>query len=226
VHRFFARARARAREAVGVAGATTTTLVRAPTTGLAVSQTENSTKRFLLQDQLGSTIALTDSTGAFARSYTYSPDGIDSTGGSGPSALVRFAGGHLLSGGLYHFGARYYSPAVGRWTQQDAIDRIADLREGNLYVYAGDDPLNYVDPSGQGIGDVLKTAGKAVATVGLAAGTVASGVATGAATAGCFAATRGIHSFECFKVAAAGGTLTVAAGRATAEVGRTVFNGR
>jgi hypothetical protein len=44
------------------------------------------------------------------------------------------------------FGARDYDPEVGRWLSKDPIL----LRGGqtNLYVYAGNDPVNNVDPSG------------------------------------------------------------------------------
>lgn len=40
-------------------------------------------------------------------------------------------------------------PLIGRWTQQDPLDRVGNLREGNRYVYVGGDPVNNADPSGQ-----------------------------------------------------------------------------
>jgi hypothetical protein len=49
---------------------------------------------------------------------------------------------------MYKFGARYYNPALERWTQPDPIDQAADLREGNRYVYAASDPTNLVDAAG------------------------------------------------------------------------------
>jgi RHS repeat-associated protein len=59
------------------------------------------------------------------------------------------APGGVGSGGtLYHFGRRYYDPTTGRWTQPDTIDQPASLRDGNLYLYTGNDPINYVDPTG------------------------------------------------------------------------------
>ncbi|MFL5700173.1 MAG: RHS repeat-associated core domain-containing protein [Ktedonobacteraceae bacterium] len=50
---------------------------------------------------------------------------------------------------LYHFGARSYGPILRRWTQQDPVGgSLGDLNSANRYVYAGDDPVNLVDPKG------------------------------------------------------------------------------
>jgi len=62
-----------------------------------------------------------------------------------------FAGGSLDSATtLYTFGTRYYDPSLGRWTQQDPVGgSLGDLNSANRYTYAGDDPVNMVDPSGK-----------------------------------------------------------------------------
>jgi hypothetical protein len=52
------------------------------------------------------------------------------------------------------FGARYYDPSVGRWTQQDPSGQ-----EANAYAYVGGDPVNFVDPDGHlGIRSLLPSA--------------------------------------------------------------------
>jgi hypothetical protein len=43
---------------------------------------------------------------------------------------------------------RYVTPAFGRWTQQDPKERPLDPAQADRYAYAGDDPVNRVDPSG------------------------------------------------------------------------------
>ncbi|KAF5246169.1 hypothetical protein FANTH_6936 [Fusarium anthophilum] len=47
--------------------------------------------------------------------------------------------------GLYYCNARYYAPWLGRWISPDPVG----TKEGfNLYCYCGNDPVNYVDPTG------------------------------------------------------------------------------
>jgi len=46
---------------------------------------------------------------------------------------------------LYHTGARYYDPRLGRFLQPDPIGQAGGV---NLYAYVGNDPLNGTDPSG------------------------------------------------------------------------------
>ena len=64
----------------------------------------------------------------------------------------RFAAGYFDSStGLYKFGTRYYNPGFGRWSQQDPVrGQLKDPTSLNRYLYAGDDPVNLVDPSGLG----------------------------------------------------------------------------
>ena len=141
--------------------ASTTNYVRDPS-GQPVSQRTSSAKQFFLNDALGSTIALTDTSGAIVRSYTYDPDGNTTTTGSGATTDLKYAGGHQ-TGSLYHFGARYYDPTIGRWTQQDPIQQYADLAQANRYVYVGGDPINAVDPTGTNLlNEVLDAAAEAV----------------------------------------------------------------
>lgn len=48
--------------------------------------------------------------------------------------------------GLYHMGPRYYDPALGRWLSEDPVGIAGGI---NLYAYAGNDPVNGRDPSGE-----------------------------------------------------------------------------
>ncbi|MDW8321906.1 MAG: RHS repeat-associated core domain-containing protein [Armatimonadota bacterium] len=51
--------------------------------------------------------------------------------------------------GLLYIGARWYDPAVGRWTSADKwLGNIYRPLSLNRYLYCEDDPVNAVDPSG------------------------------------------------------------------------------
>lgn len=103
---------------------------------------------YFVSDNLGSTTSLLTS-GSVARSWTYDPDGTPTSSGSGASTDILYAGGQSLSNGLTHFGARYYNPTLGRWTQPDPLDQLSDLQQANRFAYAGGDPIDLIDPTGQ-----------------------------------------------------------------------------
>jgi RHS repeat-associated protein len=133
-------------------GGTTLAFTKTPG-GSLVSMRSGTNHFYYVLDALGSVIALTDSTGAIAASYTYDPYGNTVTA-SGAQATVnpfRFASGYFDSAtGLTKFGDRYYDSSLARWTQRDSISgSIADPGNLNRYVYAGDSPTNLVDVSGK-----------------------------------------------------------------------------
>lgn len=58
-----------------------------------------------------------------------------------------FAGGiYDPDTGLVRFGARDYDPETGRWTEKDPL--LFGGGDTDLYVYVGDDPVDFVDPTG------------------------------------------------------------------------------
>jgi RHS repeat-associated protein len=122
---------------------------------------------YYTMDGLGSTILLTDSAQAAAATYSY--DSWGNTTSSGAQAATNpwtYAGGYNdTASNRIKFGARYYNPFRGRFTQEDPSGQGA-----NSYLYAGANPINYGDPSG------LFSFGDAVgAVVGLAITTAVVG---------------------------------------------------
>ncbi|CAB5496561.1 RHS repeat-associated core domain-containing protein [Bathymodiolus thermophilus thioautotrophic gill symbiont] len=51
------------------------------------------------------------------------------------------------SSGLCYYGARYLAPWLARWISPDLAGSVDGL---NLYVYVGNNPLKYTDPTGHG----------------------------------------------------------------------------
>jgi len=102
----------------------------------------------LLTDQLGSVrLVVRSSDGAIMQELEYDAFGNVLKDTHPQFQPFGFAGGlYDPDTQLVRFGARDYDPSVGRWTSKDPI--LFDGRQTNLYVYAGNDPINRIDPSG------------------------------------------------------------------------------
>ena len=119
-------------------------------------------------DGLGSVINLSDSSGNQVPGYGYDSFGnliIDYFGSS-----VTYTGREWdREAGLYYYRARFYDPETGRFISKDPIGfRGGDV---NLYSYVGQNPVNWIDPSGhittEGLtGTLLMGAGFVIASTG------------------------------------------------------------
>ena len=107
-----------------------------------ISQHATQTEYFL-GDALGSVRQLANSAGAVTLTQSYSPYGetIASTGSS--TSAYQFTGEARDANGLIYLRARYMDSSAGRFTQRDP-SRL----EANLYLYAGANPVNRIDPTG------------------------------------------------------------------------------
>jgi RHS repeat-associated protein len=104
--------------------------------------------QFLLTDQVGTLRAVADSTGTIVKRIDYDSFG-NIIADTNPSFSVPFgfAGGlHDWDTGLVRFGARDYSPELGRFVAKDPIDFAGG--DTNLYAYVTNDPINFNGPVG------------------------------------------------------------------------------
>jgi RHS repeat-associated protein len=134
------------------------------------NQVEHKGTRYLTQDHIGSTRAVTDAqgnahsnNGAGGSRHDYMPFGEEIGVGVGGRTATqgytqqdnvrqKFAGKERdAETGLDYFGGRYYGKAYGRFTSPDPLlssGQPANPKTWNRYAYALNNPLRLVDPSG------------------------------------------------------------------------------
>ena len=108
-----------------------------------ISVSDNTNKKFYYHTAgLGSTTAITDSTGAVKKTYQYDASGaIRVQTGTQPNEFT-FTGEQVDSSGLQYLRARFYDNATGRFLIRDPLPLL------HRYPYAQNNPVNYVDPYG------------------------------------------------------------------------------
>jgi len=139
---------------------------------------------YLTSDHLGSTRLVTKADGSVKARYDYLPCGEELGAGIGQrttamgysaadSTRQKFTSKERDGeSGLDYFGTRYYSSAQGRFTSPDPYNPITDSKEEkdfkkylaeprnwNLYVYVWNNPLKYLDPTGEKVYLVTYTTG-------------------------------------------------------------------
>lgn len=102
-------------------------------------------RRWLIPDQQGSIMALSNGTGAGLGGNAYDEYGAPHTGNVGRFSYTGQT--WIPEVGLLHYKARLYSPALGRFLQPDPIGYGDGM---NMYAYVQNDPVNSIDTLGLG----------------------------------------------------------------------------
>jgi RHS repeat-associated protein len=101
--------------------------------------------RDFLTDALGSTLALSNSSGVMQTQYGYDPYGNTTASGAGSTNSFQYTGRENDGTGLYFYRARYYDPLIARFAAEDLLR----VRGGiDFYTYVAGRPTNAKDPTG------------------------------------------------------------------------------
>ena len=107
------------------------------------SAIDGTTRRFLMADERGSVVSVTDSAGATININSYDEYGIPAPGNIGRFGYTGQT--WLPEIGMWYYKARIYSPTLGRFMQTDPIGYADGM---NWYNYVDSDPVNFRDSLG------------------------------------------------------------------------------
>jgi RHS repeat-associated protein len=134
-----------------------------------LSMDRGGTQYFYHQNAMYSVEAITNPLGTVVERYAYDAYGTPSvtTGGGAPVPPNAWGTAHSAIGnpymftgrefdeesGLFFYRARSYDAAKGRFLQRDPLEYLDGM---NLYWYAKDNPVRYVDPTGTQTADEIR----------------------------------------------------------------------
>jgi RHS repeat-associated protein len=114
-------------------------------------------KYYYTRDHLASVREVTGTGGTLQGQYDYDAWG-NSVVVKGKMQVDFGFTGHYFHqpSGLNLSMSRAYSATLGRWMSRDTLEDAEILEGPNLYAYVGNNPTNWIDPTGQGIWQFIK----------------------------------------------------------------------
>jgi RHS repeat-associated protein len=125
-------------------------------TPLSITNEQTAQTYYYHTDHQGSITHLSNHAGEVVETFTY--DGsygtiLEHTKTQETYNPYCYTGREFDSHDLYYYRARYYDPTIGRFISQDPIEFLSG--DFNWYRYVGNDPVNWVDPSGLAWQDIV-----------------------------------------------------------------------
>ncbi len=111
---------------------------------------------FYLNDHLGSTVAVLDSTGTLRDKHWYYAFGQTRHEQTSTNQAYKYTSKPLdREAGLniYYYGARYYDPDIGRFLSLDPL--ASKYPSVSPYAYVSNNPLRRIDPDGRTLWDIV-----------------------------------------------------------------------
>ena len=150
--------------------------------GVRVATTGTNGLHYNTHDHLGSTTAITSKAGVIEQKLDYLPFGAERVNQKTTAFDSHFTYTDQekdAESGLLYYGARYYDPVIGRFTQMDPVVKdptrkefqvaLANPQLLNGYSYVANNPLKYVDEEGEFLAALLELLPSIVSAVTLMA---------------------------------------------------------
>ena len=120
---------------------------------LIYSEDSGANRRYFLYNGHGDTVQLTSTTGSSIKTYDYDAFGNEKNPDPSDTNMFRYCGEYFdKETGTIYLRARYYDPTIGRFITEDSYrGKDSDQLSLNLYTYCQNDPIDYIDPSGNTI---------------------------------------------------------------------------